>query len=85
MKRMFSKKGLVESSKEDSTQDIDSDADLQEWVVPSFYSILTLYRITPPPQKALELPKDWINDSTNNPNAAKTDSKVPCLSHSFNT
>lgn len=30
MKRMFSKKGLVESSKEDTTQDIDSDADLQE-------------------------------------------------------
>ena len=30
MKRMFSKKGLVESSKEDITQDIDSDADLQE-------------------------------------------------------
>lgn len=30
MKRMFSKKGLVESSKEDSTLDIDSDADLQE-------------------------------------------------------
>lgn len=33
MKRMFSKKGLVESSKEENMEDIDSDADLQEYVL----------------------------------------------------
>lgn len=33
MKRMFSKKGLVESSKEENVEDIDSDADLQEYVL----------------------------------------------------
>lgn len=30
MKRMFSKKGLVESSKEEHIEDVESDADLQE-------------------------------------------------------
>ena len=30
MKRMFSKKGLVESSKEENIEDVESDADLQE-------------------------------------------------------
>jgi hypothetical protein len=30
---MFSKKGLVESSKEENMEDIDSDADLQEYVL----------------------------------------------------
>ena len=30
MKRMFSKKGLVESSKEENMEDVESDADLQE-------------------------------------------------------
>ena len=33
MKRMFSKKGLVESSKEENMYDIDSDAYLQEYVL----------------------------------------------------
>ena len=33
MKRMFSKKGLVESSKEENMEDVDSDADLQEYVL----------------------------------------------------
>ena len=30
MKRMFSKKGLVESSKDEKIEDVESDADLQE-------------------------------------------------------
>ena len=33
MKRMFSKKGLVESSKEENIEDVESDADLQESVM----------------------------------------------------
>ena len=49
----------------------------------SFLSILTIFRITPPPQKALELPKDWIYDSLNNSNASKTDSKVSLPTHSY--
>ena len=81
MKRMFSKKGLVESSKEDITQDIDSDADLQEYTL---HSILILFRITPPPQKALELPKEWISDALNNSNPSKSDSKVSASHHSIN-
>ena len=31
MKRMFSKKGLVESSKEEKIEDVESDADIQEY------------------------------------------------------
>lgn len=30
MKRMFSKKGLVESAKDEKIEDVESDADLQE-------------------------------------------------------
>ena len=30
MKRMFSKKGLVESSQDEKIEDVESDADLQE-------------------------------------------------------
>ena len=33
MKRMFSKKGLVESSKDEKIEDVESDADLQEYVL----------------------------------------------------
>ena len=49
MKRMFSKKGLVESSKEENIEDVESDADLQEYVLCFFWrnlivnqSILTI-------------------------------------------
>ena len=49
----------------------------------SLQSILTFFRITPPPQKALELPKDWIYDSFNNSNASKTDSKVSLPNHLY--
>ena len=34
MKRMFSKKGLVESSKEEKIEDVESDADIQEYFLP---------------------------------------------------
>ena len=51
----------------------------------SFQLILTICRITPPPQKALELPKDWINDANNKSNDSKTDSKVSLRYHPFNT
>ena len=45
MKRMFSKKGLVESSKEENIEDVESDADLQEYVLSCSWWNLIVYRI----------------------------------------
>lgn len=62
MKRMFSKKGLVESAKDEKIEDVESDADLQD--------------IQPPPEKALELPKEWLTTDLEEQNSSKWGEKI---------